>query len=402
MNQAHYSSNAASFEAHAEIKVSAVMPCLNEEETLEVCITKAQKCFERLGVVGEVVIADNGSTDNSVKLAESLGARVVYQEVKGYGAAIRKGIEAARGEYVIIGDSDDSYDWSNLGPFIDKLEEGNDLVIGNRFKGGISKGAMPPLHRFLGNPVLSLIAKVFFRSKIGDFHCGLRGLRKAVFPCMHLTTTGMEFATEMIANASLQGLKIAEVPTTLSPDGRNRPPHLRSFRDGWRHLRFIFTYAPDYLYVFPSIVLGVLGLSLMLVLVRGPIVINGFYMGIHFLALGCLLFSLGGIVFGFGVGAKIILRMKFEYYNSLICRLLDRWFSVNKAILICSILIIGGSFYDFLLFFRWLLGGQPPMENSVHLVFVSTTLVAIGVAGALGAFLIGLMMEMRREKDLNE
>ena len=235
-----------------EILVSAVMPCLNEEKTLGLCIDKIQRAFDEMGITGEIVVADNGSSDRSVEIAESLGARVVRERRKGYGSALLAGISAARGRIVVMADADDSYDWSVLGDFVRKIEEGHDLVMGNRFKGGIEPGAMPPLHRYFGNPVLSMLARVMYRIPINDFHCGMRAFTRESFDRMKVRTAGMEFATEMVVNASHAGLRIAEIPTRLYPDKRDRPPHLRSFRDGWRHLRFMLTYAPDWLYLVPG------------------------------------------------------------------------------------------------------------------------------------------------------
>jgi glycosyltransferase involved in cell wall biosynthesis len=222
-----------------EIELSIVMPCLNEAETLAICITKANNWLKTNNVIGEVVIGDNGSTDGSQEIALSLGARVVNVATKGYGSALMGAIEASNGKYVIMGDSDDSYDFGNLTLFVQELRNGHDLVMGNRFKGGVAKGAMPFLHRYLGNPVLSFIGRLFFGSKAGDFHCGLRGFRQDLVSFLNLQTTGMEFASEMVVKATIFKLNITEVPTTLSPDGRSRPPHLRTWRDGWRHLRFL-------------------------------------------------------------------------------------------------------------------------------------------------------------------
>jgi glycosyltransferase involved in cell wall biosynthesis len=219
--------------------VSVVLPCLNEAETLATCIRKAQGSLARLGVAGEIVVADNGSSDGSQSIASALGARVLDVPLRGYGAALQAGIEAARGEFVVMADADDSYDLGNLEPFVAKLREGYDLVMGNRFAGGIGPGAMPPLHRYLGNPVLTAIGRLFFRSPIRDFHCGMRGFKRQAILDLDLRTTGMEFASEMVAKASLRSLRVTEVPTKLAKDGRSRPPHLRSWRDGWRHLRFL-------------------------------------------------------------------------------------------------------------------------------------------------------------------
>src|ERR1700685_352099 len=241
---------------------TVVMPCLNEAETVATCVTKAMKFLADSGVSGEVVLADNGSTDGSQALAEEAGARVVPVSDKGYGNALMGGILAARGEYVIMGDAGDSYDFSNLMPFVTELRNGADLVMGNRFKGGIAPGAMPPLHRYLGTPVLSFIGRLFFRSNIGDFNCGLRGFRRDSGIALGLQATGMEFASEMIVKASLAKQKIAEVPTTLVKDGRSRSPHLNTWRDGWRHLRFLLLFSPGWLFFAPGLVLLLVGLGL--------------------------------------------------------------------------------------------------------------------------------------------
>lgn len=247
--------------------VSIVLPCLNEAETLEFCIVEAQSALAEAGIDGEVVVADNGSTDGSQAIARRLGARVVEVGVKGYGAALQGGIEAARGEFILMGDSDASYNFGHAPRFVEKLREGYDLVMGNRFQGGIEPGAMPWKHRWIGNPVLSGIGRLFFHCPAGDFHCGLRGFSKAAYEKMQLSTTGMEFASEMVIKSTLKGLKITEIPTVLRPDGRSRPPHLRSWRDGWRHLRFMLLFCPRWLFVIPGATLAAFGLLLMVMLV---------------------------------------------------------------------------------------------------------------------------------------
>jgi glycosyltransferase involved in cell wall biosynthesis len=235
------------------IELSVVLPCLNEAETVATCVTKARRWLHEAGVDGEVVVADNGSTDGSIELAEAAGARVVSVRRKGYGNALISGIRAARGTYVIMADADDSYDLENLGPFLAELRNGDDLVMGNRFRGGIAPGAMPWLHRLIGNPVLSGIGRLFFHTSVRDFHCGMRGFRKDAILGLGLRSGGMEFASEMVVKASLAKLRVSEVPTTLRPDGRSRAPHLRSFRDGWRHLRFLLLFCPRWVFVYPGL-----------------------------------------------------------------------------------------------------------------------------------------------------
>lgn len=241
------------------VELTILMPCLNEAETLAVCIRKAQGFLQRSGISGEVLISDNGSTDGSQRIVTDLGARVSTASQRGYGAALINGIEVARGRYIIMADADDSYDFENLEPFVERLRGGADLVMGNRFKGGIAPGAMPPLHKYLGNPVLSGIGQLFFRPNIGDFHCGLRGFNRDSIRRLDLQTTGMEFASEMVVKASLAKYRIEEVPTTLKKDGRSRPPHLRSWHDGWRHLRFLLLFAPRWLFVYPGLIAFLLG-----------------------------------------------------------------------------------------------------------------------------------------------
>lgn len=257
-----------------DLAVSVVMPCLNERLTLSRCIRKALSTMKAVGIRGEVIVADNGSTDGSQTLAREEGARVVQIDTRGYGSALRGGIAAARGNYVVMGDADDSYDFTQLLDFVKKLDEGYDLVMGNRFRGGIQPGAMPFLHRFLGNPVLSWLGRLFFKCPVGDFQCGLRAFRKDAIDSLDLRTVGMEFSTEMVVKATLFNLRIAEIPTVLSPDGRDRPPHLRTWRDGWRYLRFLLLYSPRWLFLYPGIALFGLGMVLAVWLLPGPKVVG--------------------------------------------------------------------------------------------------------------------------------
>ncbi len=275
------------------LELTILMPCLDEAETLAGCIDEARAFLARERIDGEIVIADNGSTDGSIGIAEAHGARVVHVRFRGYGAALIEGIRGARGAYVIMGDSDGSYDFARLEPFVASLRGGSDLVIGNRFEGGIEPGAMPFLHRYLGNPVLSFLGRLFFSIPIGDFHCGLRGFRRDSVLSLGLRAPGMEFASEMIVRAALRGLAIAEVPTTLAPDRRSRAPHLRTWRDGWRHLRFLLLLSPRWLFLYPGLFLFALGAVAQGVLLTGPVAIGRVVLDIH-----TMLFAAGAMIVG--------------------------------------------------------------------------------------------------------
>jgi glycosyltransferase involved in cell wall biosynthesis len=279
--------------AAGESELTIVIPCLNEAETLALVIDRARRFLHAYEVAGEVVVADNGSTDGSTAIAIGAGARVVAVHERGYGAALRAGIEAARGTYVAMADADCSYDFMDLMPFLDRLRAGTELVVGNRFLGGIGKGAMPPLHRYLGNPVLSLAGRIFFAAPIGDFHCGLRAFRRDSILSLGLSSPGMEYASEMIVKAQLAGLSMAEVPATLAKDGRSRPPHLRSWRDGWRHLKFLLLFAPKWLYAYPGLGLFALSFVALLGLLPGDVTIGSVRFGVH-----SLLFAGAGMLIG--------------------------------------------------------------------------------------------------------
>ena len=378
-------------------KISAVMPCLNEEETIGICIEKAFRCFQEIGIDGEVVVSDNGSTDLSVKIAERLGAKVVHQKIKGYGAALMAGIEAADGNIIIMADSDDSYDWLAMKPFIEKIEEGYDLVMGNRFKGSILPGAMPLLHRYIGNPILSGISGIFYNVPVGDFHCGMRAFTQEAYEKMNLQTEGMEFATEMVVRAARSNLRTTEIPISLYPDKRSRKPHLRTFRDGWRHLRFIMTYAPNYLYLTPGGLLFILGTFLMFLLIKGPVVIGEFYMGSHFMALGLLLALIGINIINQGIIAKIYLVSQTPDQKNRLVNWLNKYFTLERGLILgVSILGIGISI-DVILFFKWMLVGGS-MESTVHLSFVGTGLIAVGFNLMFSSFLINMFIELSLKK----
>jgi hypothetical protein len=287
------------------LELTILMPCLNEAETIEVCVRKALGYLARSGVSGEVLIADNGSTDGSQAMAEALGARVVAVPQKGYGAALIGGIAAARGRFVIMGDADDSYDFESLDGMIEHLRGGADLVMGNRFQGGIAPGAMPPLHRYLGNPVLSFIGRLFFSIPVGDFHCGLRGFSRESILGLRLQSPGMEFASEMVVKAALNGLRIEETPTTLKPDGRSRPPHLKTWRDGWRHLRFLLLHSPRWLFIYPGVLLIALGLAGSAVLAGGSVQVTPtIVLDIHSLVVACFSVLIGVQLVMFGALAR--------------------------------------------------------------------------------------------------
>ena len=285
--------------ASCVLEVSVVMPCLNEADTLATCIVKAQQALQENKIQGEVIVVDNGSADGSQAIATRLGGRVVPVPARGYGNALMGGIAAAQGRFIIMGDADDSYDFTDIMPFVTKLREGHDLVMGNRFAGGIKPGAMPPLHKYLGNPVLTGIGRLFFHCPVRDFHCGLRGFRKSSVLAMDLQTTGMEFASEMVVKATLMKMRIAEVPTTLSPDGRSRPPHLRTWRDGWRHLRFLLLYSPRWLFLYPGLLLMLIGVGLGAWILPGPRTIGRVELDVHTLLYAVLAILLGfqGVAF---------------------------------------------------------------------------------------------------------
>jgi hypothetical protein len=295
------------------IELSVVMPCLDEAETLATCIQKAQAALREHAIAGEIVIADNGSTDGSREIAAGLGARVVQVETRGYGAALMGGIQAAKGRFVIMADADDSYDFTKLMPFLSKLRDGFDLVIGNRFLGGILPGAMPPLHRYLGNPVLTGIGRLFFNSSCGDFHCGMRGFRREPLLALDLQTTGMEFASEMVVKATLLGMRVTEVPTTLSPDGRSRPPHLRSWRDGWRHLRFLMLFSPRWLFLYPGALLILIGLATGAWILPAQRTIGGVAFNVH-----TLLYASAAILIGFQSIAFAVFAKAFAINEGLL------------------------------------------------------------------------------------
>jgi glycosyltransferase involved in cell wall biosynthesis len=328
------------------IELSIVMPCLNEAETVGQCIDDASRFMRENGIKGEVVIGDNGSTDGSVDIALALGVRVVHAATKGYGAACAAAVQEARGRYIIMGDSDSSYDFFHLMPFVEALRQGNDLVMGNRFQGGIAPGAMPFKNRYLGNPLLSALGRLLFSSRIGDFHCGLRGFSKTAFEKMDLKSTGMEFASEMVLKAELIGLRVTEVPTTLSPDGRSRKPHLRPWLDGMRHLRLMFLFSPRYLFLIPGLLLMFLGLAFGTALIYGPVIIGKVSFDIASLvyAGGAVVVGLQAVLFAF-LAKYYGIRAGFLPADDKIVKFIEM-FSMERIIMaglvVFSLSLIGG------------------------------------------------------------
>ena len=374
-----------------EYELTILMPCLNEAETLEVCIKKAQTFLKENNVKGEVLIADNGSTDGSREIAQKAGARVVPVEQRGYGAALIGGCEAARGEYVIMGDADDSYDFLNLMPFLSKLREGYDLVMGNRFKGGIAKGAMPPLHRYIGNPVLSFIGRLFYRSDIRDFHCGLRGYRRDSIMKLGLQTLGMEYASEMVVKATLYKLKITEVPTTLSPDGRSRAPHLRSFHDGWRHLKFLLMHSPSWLFLYPGIFFTAFGAVLMCLLVVNTINIGAVGFDINTLLYASAMLMIGVNLILFNGFSRTYARMTGFIPVEDVEK--KRFFTVDKGIFLGAVLSIIGIVLTIMALAGWnrMSFGQLDPQQMMRLTIPAVTCMVVGIQVLFGSFFIGIL-----------
>jgi hypothetical protein len=374
-------------------ELTILMPCLDEAATVGRCIAKARGFLERTGIDGEVLIADNGSRDGSRALAERAGARVVEVAERGYGAALAGGIAAARGRFIIMGDADDSYDFSSLDGFVAKLREGCPLVMGNRFRGGIRKGAMPPLHQYLGNPVLSFVGRLFFRAGVSDFHCGLRGFDREAIRSLHLRTTGMEFASELVVKASLAGWRIAEVPTTLSPDGRGRPPHLRSWRDGWRHLRLLLLFSPRWLFLYPGLALLTAGIGLTMALYFTPLRVLGAGLDIHSMLYASAAALLGLQLCLFALFARVSaqnagLLPKRPGLDRLLQTLtLERGLLLGLALALC------GLAWSATAFWQWREAGFGALDPRVVMrdTIPAATLMVGGMEIVLAAFLLSIL-----------
>jgi len=381
-----------------QVELTILMPCLDEAETLGRCIDKARRYLETSGISGEVLIADNGSTDGSIQIATEHGARVVHVQRKGYGAALAGGIEAARGRLVIMGDADDSYDFSDLSAFVEALRDGADLVMGNRFRGGIKAGAMPPLHKYLGTPVISRLGRLFFGARIGDFNCGMRGFSRQSALRMDLRSTGMEFASEMIIKAALLEMRCDEVPTTLSPDGRTRRPHLRTWRDGWRHLRFMLLYSPRWLFLYPGLVLLAAGLGVGGWLLGGPRMVGSVRLDVH-----TLLIASAAVLVGFQSVLFAAFTETFARAEGLAPRAyrvdrLARLIPLEAGIVIGTVLALAGLGLVIAAAAAWGSAGFGDLDyqKTMRWVIPGVTLGALGVEAVLGSFFLGILSVRRR------
>jgi glycosyltransferase involved in cell wall biosynthesis len=380
-------------------ELSIVMPCLNEAETIEVCVQKASRFLEKHGVSGEIVIGDNGSTDGSQALAEKNGARVIPVPIRGYGAAVAGASQKARGRYIIMGDADDSYDFSALQPFVDKLREGYDLVMGNRFLGGIRAGAMPWKNRYIGNPILSAIGRLFFHCPARDFHCGLRGFSAEAFERMKLRTTGMEFASEMVIRATLLGMRIAEVPTTLDPDGRSRPPHLRPWQDGWRHLRFMLLFSPRWLFLIPGLLLMLLGAVGVFSLWQGDLAIFGVHLGVH-----TMLYSAMTILIGYQAVIFSVLTKTFAIAEGLLpddpfLNKVFRYVTLESGLIVGLVLLLLGAAGTLFAFSYWRASSYGPLdaEQMLRLVIPAAFTLMLGCQTILSSFFMSVLgLRIRR------
>lgn len=380
------------------VELSIVMPCLDEAATLAICIGKAQHYLAESGVEGEVIIADNGSTDGSVAIAQRLGARVVPVAERGYGSALRGGIEAARGRFVIMGDADDSYDFTALQPFVDQLRAGYDLVMGNRFSGGIERNAMPALHRYVGNPLLSGAGRLFFKSPARDFHCGLRGFRRDAVLGLDLRTTGMEFASELVVKASLQHLRVTEVPTVLSPDGRDRRPHLRTWRDGWRHLRFLVMYSPRWLFLYPGLVMLFVGLVAGGRLAFGPLRIGTVRFDVDTMLVASGLVIIGFQAVLFGLFTKVFaISEGFLPPDPRIERVCRR-VTLETGLLVGVLIVLAGVAGCAVAIVRWSDAhfGNLSLPDTIRLLCPAVTALAVGLQTILGSFFLSILGMSRR------
>jgi glycosyltransferase involved in cell wall biosynthesis len=375
------------------VEVSIVMPCLNEAETLAACIQKARRAIADHGFSAEIVVADNGSTDGSQVIAIELGARVVDVARKGYGSALIGGIDASHGRFVIMGDADDSYDFGAIAPLVEKLRGGFDLVVGNRFAGGIEPGAMPWSHRWVGNPVLTLISRVFFQTPVGDMHCGLRGFRKDAYEQMRLRATGMEFASEMVIKASLKRMKIAEVPVTLSPDGRSRPPHLRTWRDGWRHLRFMLLFSPRWLFLYPGLALFVVSMAIGAWLETGPVYVGQVRFDIHTLLMAGFGSLIGYQLIVFAVFTKVFAMQQGFHPRNATYSTMFRYVRLETGLLVGALMFALGVVGTVVAVASWQSVGFGSLNPSTTMreVIPAAVLITLGVQTVFASFFLSIL-----------
>jgi glycosyltransferase involved in cell wall biosynthesis len=377
----------------SEITLSILMPCLNEARTLGTCIAKAKNYLARQNFPGEIIVADNGSTDGSQQIAESLGARVVIVSDRGYGNALKAGIKAARGKFVIIGDSDDSYDFVSLDGFVQQLEAGYDLVVGNRFAGGIKEGAMPPLHRYFGNPLLTAIGRLLFKSPVNDFYCGLRGFRRDAILPLRLTSSGMEFALEMIVKSTLSHLRVTEVPTMLHPDGRGRSPHLRSWRDGWRSLRFYLLFSPEGLFLYPGLALAMISGITSLILFFTNIKIGSVVFAQHTLIVSCALTVVGIQSVFFWTFAKAVAIQRQLVLPDSAFKMVRPLFDLERCLVIGGLLVLSGVGIAAYALCYWYSLSFGPVQGDllIRVVCAASVLISIGFQLIFSAFLMLLL-----------
>lgn len=377
-------------------ELTILMPCLNEAETLASCIQKANTFLNTEKIKGEILIADNGSTDGSQTIARSCGAEVISVTTKGYGAALKSGIQAAKGRYIIMGDADGSYDFLHLNAFLTKLREGYDLVMGNRFQGGIVNGAMPFLNRYLGNPVLSFLGRIFFHSHIGDFHCGLRGFNRDRFKQLDLKGDGMEFASEMIVKASLHKFNMIEVPTSLFPDGRSRPPHLRPWRDGWRHLRLLLLFCPRWLFFYPGLILMLLGIFSLSFLMMGPFEFGHLNFDIHTMLFAALFIIVGSQAVYFSIFAKCIVETQNKLHDSsdYLLQIL-KVFTLERGLILGLILMMLGFLGSCYTFWYWAHLSFGPLipAQMMRILIPSFTFLILGMELMLASFFLTLLQQ---------
>jgi glycosyltransferase involved in cell wall biosynthesis len=376
----------------ASVEVSVVIPCLNEANSIGICVSKAINAFQAVNLRGEVVVADNGSTDGSIEIAERLGARVVRVEARGYGSALRAGITSARGAFIVMGDADDSYDFSEVPRFVEKWRQGNEVVMGNRFRGEIKPGAMPWHHKYFGNPVLSTLLNLFFRAGMGDSHCGMRGFSRAVYDRMDLRSTGMEFASEFVIKATQLGAKMAEIPITLWPDKRGRPPHLRSFRDGWRHLRFMLLYAPNWLFVLPGGAFMLFGLLLVFWLLPGPRALTPrITLDLHTMIFGVIFTLLGAQILSIGAFAKVFsYAERFDRSGAVSLKRVLKRVTLESGLLLGGALFLAGFAGCAWITWEWVTSGFGPLAQLRQVLFWAMWLF-LGLQTIFASFFLSML-----------